>query len=268
MQIIKITSTKNPKIKNCLDLQKKASERREQNLCSIEGLREIGLAKSSGFRLHTLFYCPELLDREAFSWLSLDDFSEVYEVSLPVFETIAYREHRDGVLVLAHPFRMQLDDLQLSSTPLVVIAETVEKPGNLGALLRTCDAAAVDAVICCDAQTDLYNPNVIRSSLGCLFTNQVVSCSSQDAIDWLKKKGVKIVAAALTATDYYHEADLAQPCALVMGSEAWGLSDKFLLQADLTIKIPMQGKIDSMNVSTSAGILIYEAKRQRGFGHK
>ena len=265
MQPIKITSTKNPKVKNCLELQKKASERREQNLCSIEGLREISLAKASGFELHTLFYCPELIDRSVFPTLSLSDFLEVYEVSLPVFEAIAYREHRDGVLVLARPHRLGLDDLTLADHPLIVIAETVEKPGNLGALLRTCDAAAVDAVICCDSQTDLYNPNVIRSSIGCLFTNQVVSCSSQEAIDWLKKRGVKIVAAALSATEFYHEANLSQACALVMGSEAWGLSDKFLSQADLVIKIPMQGKIDSMNVSTSAGILIYEAKRQRGF---
>jgi TrmH family RNA methyltransferase len=256
-----ITSPQNPKIKNVVRLLEKASERREQNLTVVEGEREIKLALHAGCRLQTLFVCPELYHKPV-------DFAgegTVLEVSKPVFDKIAYRENRDGLVALIVPRKLTLPKLQLRANPFLIVLEAVEKPGNLGAILRTADAARVDAVIICDPQTDLYNPNVIRSSIGCLFSNQVVVCTSDETIQWLRNKQIRMYAAALTATRYYHETDLSQPCAVVMGTEATGLSDKWLHEADSQIKIPMRGEIDSLNVSTSTAILVFEAMRQRGF---
>ena len=153
----------------------------------------------------------------------------------------------------------------MSACPLILVLEAVEKPGNLGAVLRTADAAKVDAVIICDPLSDLYNPNTIRSSIGCIFTNQVVSCNSSEAIAWLREMNIPTYAAELTATDFYHETDLSGPIALIMGTEATGLSRLWLDGAEHRIKIPMLGRIDSLNVSISAAVLVFEAMRQRGF---
>ncbi len=257
-----ITSPQNPKIKNVVRLLEKAAERREQNLTVVEGEREITLALHAGYTLQTLFVCRELHSQSLGFSVSKDT---ILEVSKPVFDKIAYRENRDGLVALVMPKKQTLETLKLRSNPFLVILESVEKPGNLGAILRTADAAQVDAVIICDPQTDLYNPNVIRSSIGCLFSTQVAVCTSDEALQWLKKKNIRSYAAALTATHFYHETDLAQPCAIVMGTEATGLSDNWLRNADDQIKIPMRGEIDSLNVSTSTAILVFEAMRQRGF---
>ena len=187
------------------------------------------------------------------------------EVSTAVFNRMAYRNDRDGLIALAEPRRLEFGDLRLRETPLLLVLETVEKPGNLGALLRTADAANLDAVIICDPQTDIYNPNAIRSSIGCIFTMPVVTASSEGAINWLHASGIKMFGTALTATHHYHETDFRHPAAIIMGSEANGLSGAWLEGADDLIKIPMMGKIDSMNVSASAAIVIFEAMRQRGF---
>ena len=264
--IDKIISLQNPRIKNIVRLSK-AKERKEQHLMVVEGFREITMAFHSGFEMKELYFSKESnLHIDALKFLDqLPKSTTVIEVGKSVFEKIAYRENSDGLLALAVPKYLALDNLKLMANPLILVLESVEKPGNLGAILRTADAAALDAIIVCDPQTDIYNPNVIRSSLGCIFSKQVATCSTTEAISYLQKKGIKSFAAALTAKQYYHETDLKGPSAIVMGTEADGLTDTWLKGADCQIKIPMGGRVDSLNVSTSAAILVFEAKRQRGF---
>jgi RNA methyltransferase, TrmH family len=261
----KITSVQNPRIKNLVALQR-SRERRLLNRIIIEGYREINLAVAAGFPVKEIYSCRSL-DLENHLKLLIEHLenSKVFEISEEVFEKLAYREASDGLIAVAEPRILKLTDLKLGPIPLIMVLEAVEKPGNLGAVLRTADAANVDAVIVCDPLSDIYNPNAIRSSIGCIFTKQVVSCSSSEAIEWLNKNNIPIYAAALTATDFYHETDLKGPAALVMGTEATGLSRLWLSRADYRIKIPMLGRIDSLNVATSAAILVFEAMRQRGF---
>ena len=259
----KITSLQNSRIKDIIHLSK-PRERKEKNLMVVEGFREITMAYHAGIQLKEVYYSPEVnLHPQAQS--IIDNIPLKFEVSKPVFEKIAYREHSDGLIALGVPKYLSLNDLKLRSNPLLLVLESVEKPGNLGALLRTADAAAIDAILVCDPQTDLFNPNVIRSSLGCIFSKQVVACSTHDALDFLHQKNIKSFAAALTAKKFYHQTDFTQSCAIVMGTESTGLTDAWLTGADEQIKIPMNGKVDSLNVSTSAAILVFEAKRQRNF---
>jgi len=261
-----ISSLQNPLIKNVLLLGEKPRARKEQNRIVIEGLREIRLAVMSGFKITGLLYTPDLAsDDDLKSLLPEDTRTEVTEISPDVFNRLAYRRDSGGLIALAEPRRLAFSDLQLSTMPLLLVLETVEKPGNLGALLRTADAANLDAVIICDPQTDIYNPNAIRSSIGCIFTMPVVTSSSEDTIAWMRSTGIKTFGTALTATHLYHETDFCQPAAIIMGSEANGLSSTWLEGADDLIKIPMMGQIDSMNVSASAAVVIYEARRQRKF---
>lgn len=259
----KITSLQNPRIKNVI-LLSKTRERRAQQLMVIEGFREITMALNFGYEIREVFYAPEINMSASVKEL-IGQIPVKYEVSKPVFEKIAYREHSDGLIALGVPKYRKPDDLNLSENPLILIAESVEKPGNLGALLRTADAAALDAVFVCDPHTDIFNPNVIRSSLGCIFSQNVITCTTYEAIQFLKKRNIRTYAAALTASNFYQDADFKTPCAIVMGTEAEGLSASWLDGADKQIKIPMQGKVDSLNVSASAAILIFEAKRQRNF---
>ena len=262
--IEKITSTQNPKIKNIIKLQQKSSERKSQNLIVIEGLREISLAVKAGFSIKSVFICSDIvLPEVVMNELKLD--FQYFDVSKDVYNKLAYRESTEGIIALAEPKFYQLDNLKLRENPIIIILESVEKPGNLGAILRTADAAKVDAVIISEPLTDIYNPNIIRSSVGCVFTNQIVACSSDDAIQWLKRKGIKSHAAALTAKKFYHQMDLSGPVAFVMGTEADGLTDKWLKSTDEQVIIPMSGEIDSLNVSISTAILVFEAMRQRNF---
>jgi TrmH family RNA methyltransferase len=259
----KITSTANSRIKEILSLAR-SRERHVKNLIVIEGFREINMAYNAGFTLTEIYYTTEVnLHPQAFS--IINKISAKTEVSRKVFEKIAYRENSDGLIALAEPKYYTTDDITISANPLLLILESVEKPGNLGALLRTADAAKLDALLICDPQTDLYNPNVIRSSLGCIFTKQVVVCSTADAIKFLKRMKITSYAAALTASGYYHNADFTKPSAIIMGSESDGLSKQWLENADKQIKIPMLGIADSLNVSASAAVIIYEAMRQRNF---
>jgi TrmH family RNA methyltransferase len=261
-----ITSLQNPQIKNVLLLCEKPRARREQNRIVIEGLREIKLAISGGFKITDLFYTPELASAADLESLALPEgHISLAEVSGDIFNRMAYRRDTGGLIALAEPRRLLFSDLKLRDRPLLLVLETVEKPGNLGALLRTADAANLDAVIICDPQTDIYNPNAIRSSIGCIFTMPVVTTSTEDAIAWMRSLGIKMFGTALTATHYYHQTNFDQPVAIIMGSEANGLSNTWLNGADDLIKIPMMGKIDSMNVSASAAIVIFEAMRQRDF---
>jgi TrmH family RNA methyltransferase len=261
-----ITSLQNPQIKNVLLLGEKPRARKEQNRIIIEGLREIKLAISGGFKITDLFYTPELASTADLESLALSDgHIALAEVSGDIFNRMAYRSDTGGLIALAEPRRLLFSDLKLRNRPLLLVLETVEKPGNLGALLRTADAANLDAVIICDPQTDIYNPNAIRSSIGCIFTMPVVTASSEDAMAWMRSLGIKMFGTALTATHHYHQTNFDQPAAIIMGSEANGLSNTWLNGADDLIKIPMMGKIDSMNVSASAAIVIFEAMRQRDF---
>ena len=262
-----ITSLQNPAIRNLLLLLEKPRARREQQRIVIEGLRESRLALAGGFTLTDVFVCPDIVPPGEWEDLTkrIPARVRITAVAVNVFNRLVYRDDSGGVLALAEPKMTQLTDLQLPESPLLLVLETVEKPGNLGALLRTADAAGLDAVVICDPQTEVYNPNAIRSSVGCVFTLPVVTASSEEAIRWLKNAGIRIFATALTATHFYHETDFRGASAIVMGSEAHGLSRIWQEEADQSVKIPMRGKIDSMNVSVSAAIVVFEAMRQRGF---
>lgn len=261
-----ITSLQNPRIKNIIKLAAKARERKEQNLFIIEGAREISLAIAGNYSFESVFICPELFAKTDYPEIihSLPS-SIIYEVSYSVFQKIAYREGSDGILALGRPKDHSLKNLSLSDNPFIIILEAVEKPGNLGAILRTADAAKADAVIICDPLTDIYNPNVIRSSVGCLFTVQVGVASNTDTLNYLEEQNIQSYAAELTATQWYQDMIFTHPSAIVMGTEANGLTDFWLKNANHRIKIPMRGTIDSLNVSVSTAILTFEAMRQRKF---
>lgn len=260
-----ITSLQNPAIKNIVKLSK-SKERRDQQLFVIEGARELSLAIQSSYKIETVYVCREkFADTKYPNVLNSLHDNILFDISPAVFEKIAYRENSDGLVALARPKSHRLEDLKLSETPFIILLESVEKPGNLGAVLRTADAAAVDAVIVCDPQTDLYNPNVIRSGVGGLFTVQTAVCSSVEALEWLKIKKINIYAAELEAAEYYQNIDFRKSSAIVMGTEADGLTDFWINNATERIKIPMLGKIDSLNVSVSTAVITFEAKRQRGF---
>ena len=257
-----ITSLQNQRIKDVVKLSN-AHERRKQNLFLIEGARELSMAVSAGdYGIRKLFVCDELLSIEAKLLVKKWDIP-VEKVSAEVYRKMAYREESDGIIAVSSPRYLSLGQVRLSVNPFFIVLEAVEKPGNLGAILRTADAARVDAVIVCDPKTDIYNPNIIRSSIGCVFTQQVVACTSEEALQWLKQNGVRIFAAELNASEIYYETDFTQPSAIVMGTEATGLTDFWLCNADHRIKIPMRGCIDSLNVSVSTAILTFEAMRQR-----
>jgi RNA methyltransferase, TrmH family len=258
-----ITSTQNPKVKNLLALEK-PRERRKQCLFVVEGKKEIGLALKAGYKIGNLFFCEDMITRQELESLGADD-KLMIPVSKDVFDKIAVRENSGGVLAVAEQKTHRLDEIKLKPNPLVLVLESVEKPGNLGAILRTADASGVDAVVICDPQTDFYNPNVIRSSIGCIFTVQTASASSEDTLKWLRQNNIAIFCTYLKASQAYHLVDYKQPCAIVMGTEATGLSDTWVNASTANIIIPMQGEIDSMNVSTATAVVVFEAKRQRNF---
>lgn len=264
MQQFDITSTQNPKIKRLLSLQQKAGERRKSSLFVAEGLRELSHCKEAGYIAEEIFLCPSLITDETNALLerwSLDAI--VYQVSPSVYERIAYRGSTEGIIGVVKARKQTLDDLRLSDIPLIIVLESVEKPGNLGAVLRSADASRADAVIICDPLTDLYNPNLIRSSIGAIFTVPCVACSSEECIAFLKHNGISILTAQLQDSHLYYNVDMRRPTAIVMGTEATGLTDIWREAADAHIRIPMLGKLDSLNVSVSAAILLFEAVRQR-----
>jgi len=257
-----ITSLQNQKIKNTVRLLDNSRERRSQNLFVIEGVRELAMAISGGYTIRNVFVCDEITNVEGKKLLdSLNVHTD--SVDRDVYRKIAYREDSDGIIAIAEYKHLSPEMVRLSTNPLVIVVEAIEKPGNLGAILRTADAAGVDAIVVCEPLTDLYNPNTIRSSIGCVFTQQILVCSGEEAYTWLKQSDIKIFAAVLTASHLFYNEDFRQSSALVLGSEANGLSNFWIQHADSLIKIPMHGKIDSLNVSTSAAILTFEAIRQR-----
>jgi len=259
-----ITSNQNPRIRNFQHLLK-ARERRHQGVFVLEGILEIGKAAAAGYHFKSVFFCPDIISAKAVEELIDENHQEVFSVSTEIFEKIAYRENSGGIVILAEPQEHKLENLKLKEQPLLIVLEAVEKPGNLGAILRTADAAAVDAVIICDPQTDLYNPNVVRSSIGCLFSVPVAVASSAEVINWLGMKKISIYCTALSASVPYHTINFKMPSAIVLGTEATGITKTWLDASDNNIIIPMLGQADSLNVSTAAAIVVFEARRQRGF---
>lgn len=262
-----ISSLQNPSVKNLVKLTK-ARERKAQNLFIIEGARELSLALAGDYSIEEVYVCNELFVSTRYpDVLDAVDNDRIIEFTPQVFEKVSYRKASDGLIALAKPKSHTLADIQLSENPFIIILESVEKPGNLGAILRSADAAAVDAVIVCDPQTDIYNPNVVRSSVGGLFTVQTAVCTTQEAMEWLDNHAIASYAAELQAAEWYQNVDYRGPSAIVMGTEADGLTDSWLNYATKRIKIPMLGKIDSLNVSVSTAVLTFEAMRQRQFPH-
>ena len=260
-----ITSTQNSYIKQLVQLKEKSRDRKKSGMFLIEGQREISLALKGHYTIDTLLFCKDYIEAIQIETLTTTN-TEMIQVSKDVYQKLAYRDTTEGVIAVAQSKTLDLSDLKFDKpNPLILIAEAPEKPGNIGALLRTADAANVDAFIIANPKTDLYNPNIIRSSVGCVFTNQVASGTTDDIISFLKAKDINIFCAALQASKPYHTQDFTTATALVVGTEATGLSTEWRDHATQNIIIPMQGEIDSMNVSVAAGILVFEAKRQRKF---
>lgn len=256
-----ISSTQNPKIKFLLTLQNKSAERRKNQLFVVEGQRELEHCIEAGYELESVFKLPDV-------HLPCPTNAPCFTVTSSVYERIAYRGSTEGIMAIVKAKGYSLKSLtdkltRQSKAPLIVVLERVEKPGNLGAVLRSADAAAADVVIICDPLTDLYNPNLIRASIGAVFSVPTVVCSSEDCIRWLKAQSIRILTAQLQDSKYYYETDMCGPTAIVMGTEATGLTDAWRQVADAHIRIPMLGALDSLNVSVSAAILLFEAVRQR-----
>lgn len=261
-----ISSLQNSLIKNIVVLLEKARERRKQGLLVAEGLIEVGMALGAGYEVMQLLYDPNTTSEQELEALIKHQpaaAQHLIQVSTPVMEKIAYRANVPNVVaVLKNPQR-NLAELELKKKPLILVLERVEKPGNLGAILRTADAAGVDAVLLCDPQTDWYNPNVIRASLGAIFTVPTFSVNAEEALHWLNDQEVRIFATHLEASYPYYDCDFRGGSALVMGTEADGISSFWVQNAQQRVIIPMYGRVDSMNVSVSTAILLFEALRQR-----
>ena len=253
-----ITSPQNPRVKHLVRLRDDKRQRQREGLMLVEGYDEITLALAAGHIPNTLLTAPQLTRREI-SRVS----TEIVTVSPEVFGKISYRENPDGWLGIFPVPRLSLEDLKLGDPPLVVVAESVEKPGNLGAILRTADAAGVDAVLVCDPRVDAYNPNVVRASRGTIFTVPVVETKSTQALVWLQRRGLQILAATPSAEAEFTRQDLRRPLAIAVGTEDEGLSELWMKQADMRVRIPMFGKVNSLNVSIATALIVYEAVRQR-----
>jgi TrmH family RNA methyltransferase len=258
-----ITSAQNPKIKRLLQLQQKSSERRKAGLFVVEGIREVERCLEKGYEIDTIFFLNKTLPENVSEIIEKNKGIKVFEVSPAIYEKIAYRGSTEGVIAEVKTKDKTLQDLKLSDNPLVVVLESVEKPGNLGAILRSADAAGADALIVCDPLTDLYNPNLIRNSTGAIFSVPCVACTSEECIKFLKENNIQILTAQLQDSELYYDTDMKRGTAIVMGTEATGLTDIWRKAADAHIRIPMLGITDSLNVSVSAAILLYEAVRQR-----
>jgi len=258
-----ISSLQNPFIKQLVQLKEKSKLRKQTGLFIIEGKREVSLAIKGNYTIETLYYYADLFSAAEAAALGAYGI-DIIEISKPVYEKVAHRETTEGVIAVAKTKDLSLDNLKLSSkNPLILVAESPEKPGNIGALLRTADAANIDAVIIANPLTDLYNPNIIRSSVGGVFTVPLATGSTKEVIAYLKRNNISIYSAILQESVAYDSIDFKTSSALVIGTESSGLTDEWRDDSTANIQIPMEGKLDSMNLSVAAGILIFEAKRQR-----
>jgi len=258
-----ISSRQNDRIKNLIHLQK-SSERRKQGVFIVEGIKEIEKAVVSDYKIDSAYFCPEIVEySEVEKIVGKVKNINLFQVTHDVYSKVAYRENAGGLIIVAKPRQHLLENINVEDNPLLLVIEGVEKPGNIGAILRTADAAGISGIIICDPLTDLYNPNTIRASLGCVFTQSIALCSSVEAIGWLKKKGIQIIATHLRASKPYFQIDFTLPSAIVMGTEATGITETWIDTADDTVIIPMRGIADSLNVSTASAIMLFEACRQR-----
>ena len=260
-----ITSPQNEKIKFAIKLRRR-KHRGRQGRTLIDGARELSRAVSAGIQVEEIYFCSKLCSTAESRRLlaQLDELEMgIYEVTENVFEKLAYGERTEGFIGVAIPPEVELDDLLLPENPLLAVVEGIEKPGNLGAILRSADGAGVSAVILANQKTDLFNPNAIRASLGTVFTMPVCAAPSNEVFNWLKVQGFQVVATAVDAVECYTNVDYTSPVALVLGTEATGISSVW--QDVKSVRIPMQGVVDSLNVSASAAVLFYEVQRQRLF---
>jgi RNA methyltransferase, TrmH family len=261
-----VTSFANPRVKAAIALRDRR-ERDRSGLTLIDGARELRRALDAGVAVVEAFICEPLL-AGADARAALDRLraagASIQATSEAIFAKLAFGQRAEGLLAVARIPEVGLGNLALPGTPLVVVVEAVEKPGNLGAILRSADGAGADAVIAASPRTDLFNPNVIRASAGTIFSVPLGAGTNAEALEWLRAQGIRVVAARIDASDVYTEADLTGPLALVVGSEAEGLSERWGGPDVEAVRIPMYGVADSLNVSVSAGILLYEARRQRG----
>ena len=261
-----ITSLQNPRVKQVVKLRDRR-EREKTDRFIIEGYRELLRAVDAGRTIETLFFCPEFLlgsNEPALIERIVTEETQIFSCSKHVFQKMSYRDRPDGLIAVAPQQHKTLDDLiPLKTTPLFVVAEAIEKPGNLGSILRSSDAVGIDALIVCDRCTDVHNPNVVRASTGTLFTVPVVEAQGKEILNWLKQQGIAIVAATPSAEMAYTEADFSGPIAIAVGTEKQGLSQQWLEQADINVRIPMCGAADSLNVAMATTLLLYEVLRQR-----
>jgi TrmH family RNA methyltransferase len=259
---LEITSVQNPKVKLVSLLQSSSKLRKENNSFVVEGKKEFNLALKSGYTPLQIYICAPLYGNYTEANVRQLNVEFVSEL---VYQKMAFRGTTEGIIAVFEKRELLLKNISLKKNPIVLVLEGVEKPGNLGAILRSADAAGIDAVIVCDTQTDFFNPNVIRASIGCFFSVQSAICTNDECLKWLNSNNIKYYSASLDATKFYHEQNLKESCAFVMGTEANGLSIFWQQNKENLIKIPMLGKIDSLNVSVSAALLCYEAQRQRNF---
>lgn len=265
MKPIEITGLKNSRIKEVVKLRDR-KQRDKTKLTVIEGVREVIRAREADVTLEEIYFCEEFLashmtEKAIRQLMTLE--TKLFRTNADVFRKISFGDRHEGLLALGRQPALTFKDLKLTECPLVVVLEHIEKPGNLGAILRTCDGAGVDAVLVCDSATDLYNPNVIRSSIGTVFSLNLVQTCAKEACSFLKKNNIKIFATIPGAGESYAQKDFTVPSAFVLGSEQKGLSDFWTQKADEQIAIPMKGQGDSLNVSVTSAVVIYEALRQR-----
>jgi TrmH family RNA methyltransferase len=253
-----ITSLQNPKVKQIVKLREDKRQRQSDGLMLVEGHDELTLALRAGLKPQSVLTAPELATRT----IDIPE-AETLTVSRAVFEKMSYRDNPDGWLGIFPIPKIPLEEIKVSAIPLVIVAESIEKPGNLGAILRTADAARVDAVIVCDPRVDIWNPNVVRASRGAIFTVPTVESANSNALAWLKSRGMQILAATPSADNLYTDVNLREPVAIVVGTEDRGLTDFWMSNADIKVQIPMMGKVNSLNVSIATALLAYEAVRQR-----
>ena len=260
-----ITSPSNPRIKDAVKLRQR-SHRDELDRMLIEGYREISRALDNHHPIETLFYCEthfQGANNEALLERARQAGANLFLCYPSSFDKMAYRDRPDGLIAIAPQVRHALADIPRTDRPFIVVAEAIEKPGNLGTILRSADAAGVDAVIVCDRCTDINNPNVVRASVGTLFAMPVVETTTDEAQAWLREQDIRTVAATPHAETLYSDADLARPTAIVVGTEQYGLSSRWMDTADVQVRIPMLGQADSLNVASATTILLYETVRQR-----
>jgi len=255
-----ISSLQNQKIKYLVTLIEKSKVRKDASLFVVEGLKEVEMLVDSPYEVVEFYIHEKCSPLPEFIAQSK---KPCYSLSEKVFEKISYRESTSGVVALAKTKIHTLSKLKLSNNPLLIVLEGIEKPGNLGAVIRTADASGADAVIVCEPNTDIYNPNCIRNSVGTFFTKQIAVCTNEELQSYLKLNQIQSFATAITTEHYHYQSDYSKAAAFIFGTEATGLSHFWLTRADAIIKIPMLGKNDSLNVSNSVAICIYEAIRQR-----